>query len=309
MGQHACKHTWIRLAIIGVLLLLCKTALAESYIHGYFRYTITDQSVTITAYLGEESTVTVPNMIGGNPVNRIASGAFASNPAVKTVYLPDTIVTVEEGAFSPGQTVIFAGREKTEQTESQNPVLGIRNEDGTLITTDDQGNLILVDVNGNETVLDDTQHYTVVEDEEGVGIRGENGNAVKVSEGVIEIDNGSQNKTYDLQSSKMKVRNEETATDLEEAEAPEIPVSQEQQMEESQQDILPAAENPIKNTDTEKTVEANPKKPLQPNVNPAEEETATPYNGPVLLWVMIPIAVLGGIGAFLLIRKRKKSEG
>ena len=80
-----------------------------SYVHGYFRYTVADDSVTITAYTGDEEVVTIPSMIAGNPVNTIASGAFSGAEHTTTVYLPDTIMTVESGAFSAVQSVVFSG--------------------------------------------------------------------------------------------------------------------------------------------------------------------------------------------------------
>lgn len=82
-------------------------AAEQIYVHNYFQYTVTDSSVTIVNYYGSDSEVTVPNMIAGNPVNTIASGAFASNDSVTKINLPDTIMTVEEGAFSGSQTVVF----------------------------------------------------------------------------------------------------------------------------------------------------------------------------------------------------------
>ena len=95
-----------------LVLALGVAALADdSCIHGFFRYTVEEQSVTITAYTGKEEEVTVPAMIGGNPVNTIAAGAFANNGYVKTVYLPDTIMTVEEGAFSEGQKAVFGTKD------------------------------------------------------------------------------------------------------------------------------------------------------------------------------------------------------
>ena len=96
------------LALLALLLALSVSAwAADTYIHGYFRYTVEDGSVTITAYTGQAETVTVPAMIGGNPVNTIGTGAFASNPAVKRVNLPDTVTVIEEGAFAAGQTASF----------------------------------------------------------------------------------------------------------------------------------------------------------------------------------------------------------
>ena len=98
----------IKKLIAGVLIamLVISTAWADTYIHEFFRYTVEDDSVTITRYTGKEEVVTVPAMIGGHPVNTIAKGAFIDTP-VRTIKLPDTIMTIEEGAFAEGQTVVF----------------------------------------------------------------------------------------------------------------------------------------------------------------------------------------------------------
>lgn len=100
-----------------ILLASAQLTVCAEYIHGFFRYTVEDGSVTITAYRGNEEEVTVPSMIGGNPVNVIAAGAFANNSTVKTIHLPDTIMTVETGAFGPEQKVIYAAYE-TEPEQS-----------------------------------------------------------------------------------------------------------------------------------------------------------------------------------------------
>ena len=103
------KKLFCLIAVVLVLTVLCIRAVAaDTFISGYFRYTVDDSSVTITLYTGTSAEVTVPSMISGNPVNTIASGAFASNKNVKVVHLPDTITSVEEGAFAEGQRVIFS---------------------------------------------------------------------------------------------------------------------------------------------------------------------------------------------------------
>ena len=97
-------------ASILIVMLVPSLAFAETYAHGYLRYEVADQSVTITGYEGREEAVTVPAMIGGNPVNAIAAGAFADASTVVAVYLPDTVTSVEQGAFGVGQAVVFGGR-------------------------------------------------------------------------------------------------------------------------------------------------------------------------------------------------------
>ena len=77
------------------------------YTEGALNYTIADESIPITDYFGKDAEVTVPASIAGTPVNTIATGAFAHNDSVKKVNLPDTITTVEEGAFAAGITVNY----------------------------------------------------------------------------------------------------------------------------------------------------------------------------------------------------------
>ncbi len=108
------------LASLLLALVLAVGALAaEIYIHGFFLYTVEDQSVTIIAYTGDETEVIVPNMIGGNPVNTIAAGAFSENGSVKSVRLPDTVTVVEEGAFAPGQTAVFVEHNDAAPTQPE----------------------------------------------------------------------------------------------------------------------------------------------------------------------------------------------
>uniref|UniRef100_UPI004056DEEA hypothetical protein n=1 Tax=Agathobacter sp. TaxID=2021311 RepID=UPI004056DEEA len=97
--------------ILTICISLCSvnvTAFAmKEYVDGYLRYTVEDGSVTITGYNGKESEVTIPSKIAGVPVNTIASGAFSNSTRVTKVNLPDTIMTIEEGAFRVGQTVVY----------------------------------------------------------------------------------------------------------------------------------------------------------------------------------------------------------
>ena len=81
------------------LLLAFSFAAADGdvYTEGYFYYTISDQSITITGYFGNETVVTVPSSIAGIPVNAIGPGAFA-NTSVQILYLPDTIRELGENA-------------------------------------------------------------------------------------------------------------------------------------------------------------------------------------------------------------------
>lgn len=96
--------------LLSLLMALAMTATALAatvYTEGALHYTIADESITITGYFGKDAAVTVPASIAGIPVNIIAKGAFTGNDNVKTVDLPDTITSVEEGAFASGITVNY----------------------------------------------------------------------------------------------------------------------------------------------------------------------------------------------------------
>lgn len=100
------------LAIVLVLFVLAAgsvAALADAtvYTEGTMYYTVGDGTITIVGCFGKNESITVPNSIGGIPVNTIASGAFAGNKYLKTVYLPDTITSVEGGAFGGGVAVVY----------------------------------------------------------------------------------------------------------------------------------------------------------------------------------------------------------
>mgnify|MGYP007095938859 CR=1 FL=1 len=95
------------LALVMALSLTAVASASTVYTEGALYYTIADESITITGYFGRDEVVTVPASIAGIPVNTIAKGAFTGNSAVRVVDLPDTITTVEEGAFAAGITVNY----------------------------------------------------------------------------------------------------------------------------------------------------------------------------------------------------------
>ena len=101
------KFIPVLLSVFVVLAASATAFAATVYTEGALNYTIEDGSISITNYFGKDASVTVPASIAGTPVNTIAKGAFANNDNVKTVNLPDTITTVEEGAFAAGITVNY----------------------------------------------------------------------------------------------------------------------------------------------------------------------------------------------------------
>lgn len=93
--------------IVVCMYMTISVSASEVYTYSFFNYVLEGKSVTITDYFGKETEVTVPSMIVGYPVSKIASGAFSDSKTVKHVNLPDTIMEVEGGAFSTGITVLY----------------------------------------------------------------------------------------------------------------------------------------------------------------------------------------------------------
>ena len=65
-----------------------------------FLYTVADGEITITANCGNESVVIVPDAINGLPVTKIGKKAFHRCRSVTRIYLPESIKTLETGAFT-----------------------------------------------------------------------------------------------------------------------------------------------------------------------------------------------------------------
>ncbi len=63
-----------------------------------FRYEVEDGQVKIVEYIGEDSIIVIPESIDGSPVTAVKKGAF-SGGAVLAVYIPDSVKSIEEGAF------------------------------------------------------------------------------------------------------------------------------------------------------------------------------------------------------------------
>ena len=76
------------------------SAAGEYYTVGYFKYTISDDSVTIISYFGSESEVVIPDHIAALPVTGIKSSTFAGNKTVTVVTIPDTITSIDDDLFS-----------------------------------------------------------------------------------------------------------------------------------------------------------------------------------------------------------------
>ena len=116
-----------RSVIFFFILLLCFSFAVDAvtvYSEGPLYYTVENGSVIIAGYFGRESSVTVPSMIAGMPVNTIASGAFADEEHT-VVILPDTVTVIQPGAFDDIDELIYSdGNEEpaadpTQDTENE----------------------------------------------------------------------------------------------------------------------------------------------------------------------------------------------
>lgn len=124
--------------LVALVVALASPAVARAdsqLTHGYLRYEVSDNSVTIVDYAGDEEEVWVPAYIAGKPVNRITTGAFSDSLSVHKIYLPDTVTTTDDGAFAEDQEVIFdwnVGRGGAEDDQNKDSSGGDKsgNKDG-----------------------------------------------------------------------------------------------------------------------------------------------------------------------------------
>jgi len=67
---------------------------------GNIEYIITtNEEVTITGYIGSDTTVEIPATIEGDPVKIIGDSAFESCTSLTSVTIPDSVTAIGEGAF------------------------------------------------------------------------------------------------------------------------------------------------------------------------------------------------------------------
>lgn len=112
----------ITVLLLCALLCGCMVMTASAYYtQGGLYFTIDNGSITIVGAQDIGREVTVPAAIAGYPVNTIASGAFPSSSVIKVVNLPDSVTTVELGAFAVGIQVNFNYNQNTTPPASSEP--------------------------------------------------------------------------------------------------------------------------------------------------------------------------------------------
>lgn len=87
--------------LAGLFALVVAVPSAHATVSGNYEYSVEGASTTIVKYLGKEADVVVPATLGGHPVTHIKGGAFGSQATtVKSLQLPSSCTTIEEGAIS-----------------------------------------------------------------------------------------------------------------------------------------------------------------------------------------------------------------
>ncbi len=72
----------------------------ETLTYGDYEYEVNDNNtITLTKYIQSSTEFTVPSEIDGKPVTKIGQNAFAKTN-VRTIALPDSVTTIDSGAFS-----------------------------------------------------------------------------------------------------------------------------------------------------------------------------------------------------------------
>lgn len=131
----------LRLALLAMLMglsLYISVQAAEVYSDGYFYYHVYEGYNSICGYFGKETTVTVPSTIAGRPVSRIEAGTFNGCKTIKKLILPDTLMEIEEGAFSGAKNLediqdasgIWKQQEHGENSESTGTAVSYDNKNG-----------------------------------------------------------------------------------------------------------------------------------------------------------------------------------
>lgn len=233
------KRRFINLCIYIVCLITISIPItvfsANIYSEGDFHYQLDGDYITITEYFGRDSEVTVPSMIAGYPVAKIAEGAFIGT-SVKKLYLPDTIMTIESQAIDKDISVVYANKgmipeenQKTtnedHSTNEEHGTNGDHNTTGnqgninesdvnisetlganTTLSVDSQNRLVAIDQDNHITILDDSISYKVKEQEDGsIKIVDSKNREVVVDEnGSVTIPAKQKNETKNTVKSKEK---------------------------------------------------------------------------------------------------------
>ena len=73
--------------------------LDDILVEGDFQYIVSEKKAQVVGYLGSDSAITIPSLLGGYPVTTIAKYAFEYVNILTQVTLPKTLKKIEYGAF------------------------------------------------------------------------------------------------------------------------------------------------------------------------------------------------------------------
>jgi hypothetical protein len=65
-----------------------------------YTYTTSNNTITLTRYIGSGGAVTIPSTIGGLPVTNIGASAFNNCTSLTSVTIPSSVTSIGEGAFA-----------------------------------------------------------------------------------------------------------------------------------------------------------------------------------------------------------------
>ena len=72
---------------------------SEEFEYNSYKYTISNEKITITGYIGSESILTIPNIINNYTVDKIGNGAFTRCTGITSVTIPDSVTEIGSEAF------------------------------------------------------------------------------------------------------------------------------------------------------------------------------------------------------------------
>src|SRR5580658_6441956 len=75
--------------------LLSLSLLAAPALHAQFEYSTNGDTITLTAYTGSGGEVTIPTF-----VTSIAEDVFEARNSLTSITIPDSVISIEEGAFN-----------------------------------------------------------------------------------------------------------------------------------------------------------------------------------------------------------------
>lgn len=84
---------------VTIMLMLPAFAGAQSLEQGFLYQTGVDGNMTITAYVGADSDVVIPNQIAGRMVTAIGDEAFSDNSQLVSIVIPEGVFSVGRAAF------------------------------------------------------------------------------------------------------------------------------------------------------------------------------------------------------------------